>query len=283
MVNIVKAKYIAEEIKNNLIKKRGSFSRIGLASVITDGNEAVHSYCAAQKRWADTLGVEYRKVNIKEDASEKEAVDIINSLNNDDTITGIILHKPFLNSWNEPVLFGSVKREKDIEGLNPYNLGKLLFGMPLFIPPTVLSVMELLNGISSDLRGKNLVIVGFSNILGKPLSIILADKLATVSITHIGTFEAGNLPFYLGNADIVITAVGKPRFIKGEWIKEKAVVIDVGIARLNGRLMGDVEFEEASKRASYITPVPGGVGALTTAFLFSNLFKAAGMRTSAAR
>jgi len=276
--NILTAKRMAESIKNSLRNKRGSFSKITLASCVVGDNEAVRSYCISQKRWADALGVEYKEVVMDKRISEKEAIDIIEDLSNDASVNGIVLHKPFLKGWNEHLLFESVKREKDIEGLNPYNLGELFFGNSLFIPPTVLSVLELLKSISINLYGKNVVIVGFSNILGKPLGIILADKFATVSITHIGTFEANKLPFYLRNADIVITAVGKPRLIKGQWIKDGAVVIDVGIAKLSNKITGDVEFEEALKHVSYITPVPGGVGALTVAFLFSNLFRAAQMQ-----
>ena len=276
--NILSAKHITDNIRNTLKGKRGNFSKITIASCITGDNEAVRSYCVSQKKWADALGVEYREIVIGDNIPEKEAVNIIKGLNEDSSVSGIILHKPLMEGWNEHFLFESIKRDKDIEGLNPYNLGELFFGSPLFIPPTVLSVLELLKDVSSDLYGKNVVIVGFSNILGKPLSIILADKFATVSVTHIGTFEANKLPFYLNNADIVITAVGKPNIIKGEWIKKRAVVIDVGISKLNDKITGDVEFKEALKRASYITPVPGGVGALTVAFLFSNLFKAAGMQ-----
>jgi len=276
--NILTANKIAEDIKRSLRDKRGSFPKVTLASCVISDNDAVHSYCVSQKKWADYLDVEYREVMIGGSISEKEAINIIDDLNDDDSINGIILHKPFLEGWNEHLLFESLRRDKDIEGLNPYNLGELFFGASMFIPPTVLSVLELLKGINIDLYGKNVVIVGFSNILGKPLSIIIADKLATVSITHIGTFEANKLSFYLSNADIVITAVGKPHIIKGEWIKKGAVVIDVGIAKLNGKITGDVEFEKALDRVSYITPVPGGVGALTVAFLFSNLFKAVQMQ-----
>ena len=278
MANILTAKSIVERMKNSLKDKRKKFSKVTLASCVVSSNEAVRSYCASQKKWADTLNVEYKEIIIGRSSSEREAVSIIYDLNNDDSINGIILHKPFLEGWDERLLFESVNKKKDIEGLNPYNLGKLFFGSPVFIPPTVLSVLELLKSVPMDLYGKNVVIVGFSNIFGKPLSIILADKFATVSITHIGTFEVDRLPFYLSNADIVITAVGKPNFIKGEWIKKKAVVIDVGIAKLGNKITGDVEFEEAAERASYITPVPGGVGVLTVAFLFSNLFKAVEMQ-----
>jgi len=276
--NIITAKQIAEDIKNSLKHKRSNFLNITIASCIMGDNEAVRSYCASQKKWANFLSVEYREVIMDSRITEKEAIDIIEDLNNDASVNGIVLHKPFLKGWNEHLLFESVKREKDIEGLNPYNLGELFLGSPMFTPPTVLSVLELLKSVPIDLYGKNVVIVGFSNILGKPLSIIMADKFATVSITHIGTFEADKLPFYLKNADIVITAVGKPHLIKGQWIKDGAVVIDVGISKLNNKITGDVEFKEALKHASYITPVPGGVGVLTVAFLFSNLFKAAKMQ-----
>ncbi len=277
MANILNAKNIAEEIKLKLLEERKRFSELTLASVVFKNDDATQSYCLSQKKWAEALDIRYENILIEEKAPFDEPIRIIKELNKKN-IQGIILNKPFPSGWDEMAFFSSIDVSKDIEGLNPYNLGRVFFGEAVFIPPTVLSVLELLKLSECKLYGKNVVIVGFSNILGKPLSVILADRLATVSITHIGTFEANNLLFYVSNADILITAVGKPHLIKGSWIKEGAVVIDVGMGKLRGKLTGDVEFEEAKKKASFITPVPGGVGALTVAFLFSNLLKAAGIQ-----
>ncbi len=274
MRKILTAHSIVRKIKKRLLKERGNFSKLALASVIAKDEPATHSYCIAQEKWSKLLNVDYHKIQIKSGVSFKEALKIIEDLNSKD-FQGIIINKPLPREWDEFSLLERIDVRKDIEGLNPYNLGRVFFNKAIFVPPTVLSVLELLNLSKCEVYGKNIVIVGFSNILGKPLSIILADRLATVSVTHIGTFEAKRLPFYVSNADILITAVGKPHFIKGSWIKEGAIVIDVGIGKLKGKLAGDVEFKEACKRASFITPVPGGVGVLTVVFLFSNLLKAA--------
>ncbi|MBU2251537.1 MAG: bifunctional 5,10-methylenetetrahydrofolate dehydrogenase/5,10-methenyltetrahydrofolate cyclohydrolase, partial [Candidatus Omnitrophica bacterium] len=164
--------------------------------------------------------------------------------------------------------------DKDIEGMNPYNLGRLALGNPLFIPPTVLSVLELIKFTGLALRGKKVTIIGASSIIGKPLALLLADKLATVTIAQIGTYEAGDLESYCRQADVLISAAGVPGLVKGDWIKKGAVVIDVGTAEKSSKISGDVEFEKAKESAAAITPVPGGVGRLTTLFLFDNLLRA---------
>jgi methylenetetrahydrofolate dehydrogenase (NADP+)/methenyltetrahydrofolate cyclohydrolase len=158
--------------------------------------------------------------------------------------------------------------------MNPYNLGLLFIGEPLFISPTVLSILEFLKMTGVDLYGKQVTIVGFSTLIGKPLALILGRKFATVSIAHIATYETKLLPVYIKNADIVISAVGQPHLIKGNWVKDKAIVIDVGIGKKGARVVGDIEFAQASLKASYISPVPGGIGKLTPIYLFKNLIAA---------
>jgi len=170
-----------------------------------------------------------------------------------------------------------IKPEKDVEGMHPVNMGKIIFGKARILPCTAAAVMELLNSIGIHYSGKEAVIVGHSEIVGKPLALTLLDKLATVTVCHIGTSQAGKLEEHVRRADILIVAAGKAGLIKGDWVKEKAVVIDVGINRVGDKIVGDVEFEAAEKRAGFITPVPGGVGPLTVTMLMRNLVEAAGI------
>jgi len=165
--------------------------------------------------------------------------------------------------------------EKDAEGVSPANMGMVVYGKPLLAPCTAMAVMELINSVGVKLYGKEAVIVGHSDIVGKPTALLLLDKFVTTSVCHIATGERGTLPQYVSQAEILIVAVGKANLVKGEWVKEGAIVIDVGINRVEGKIVGDVEFEVAKERASYITPVPGGVGAVTTAMLLKNCVQAA--------
>jgi methylenetetrahydrofolate dehydrogenase (NADP+)/methenyltetrahydrofolate cyclohydrolase len=164
--------------------------------------------------------------------------------------------------------------EKDVEGMHPVNMGKIVFGKAKILPCTAAAVMELLNSIGLSYSGKEVVIVGHSEIVGKPLALTLLDKLATVTVCHIGTSKAGKLEEHVRTADILIVAVGKAGLIKGDWVKEGAIVIDVGINRVGDKLVGDVEFEAAEKKCAWITPVPGGVGPLTVTMLMRNLVEA---------
>jgi methylenetetrahydrofolate dehydrogenase (NADP+)/methenyltetrahydrofolate cyclohydrolase len=165
--------------------------------------------------------------------------------------------------------------EKDAEGMHPANIGKIVFGKARILPCTPAAVMELLNSTGIDLYGKEAVVVGHSEIVGKPLCLLLLEKFATVTVCHIGTSKAGKLEEHVRKAEILIVAVGKAGLIKGEWVKDGAIVIDVGINRVADKIVGDVEFEGAEKHASYITPVPGGVGPLTVTMLMRNLVEAA--------
>jgi methylenetetrahydrofolate dehydrogenase (NADP+)/methenyltetrahydrofolate cyclohydrolase len=237
-----------------------------------------------QKRIADNLGVKYYSVNLKANISFDRFKKEICALNNDRDITGIIINKPFPQGWEDGLVFSLLDAGKDVEGAHPLNLGKFFIKSEVYFPPesfrspfalcispTVLSVISLLNKCKIDLYGRKATIVGFSSLIGKPLAFWLANKLVTVNIAHIATFESGYLAFYVKEAEILISAVGKPHLIRGEWIKKGAIVIDVGTGKRGNKLIGDVDFEGASKRASAITPVPGGVGKLTAMFLFHNL------------
>jgi len=276
MAIILEGKAKLNSFKSKLKLERKKYrSKIILASIRVGKDAATDSYIGAQERWADELNIEHKVIDFGKSVSQSVVINKIKLLNKNKSVKGIILHTPLPAGWKAQAIFESIAKDKDIEGMTQNNLGAIMIGGASFIPPTVLSVLEFLKLSKIKLYGKNVVIVGFSAIFGKPLSVILADQLATVSLTHIGTSHAGKLGSFLKEADIVISAVGKPSFIKGAWIKKGAVVIDVGISKLGGRICGDIDFKSVIKKASFITPVPGGVGSLTTYFLFENLIKAA--------
>ena len=182
---------------------------------------------------------------------------------------------PLPSQLNGRALQQMINSKKDAEGVSPANMGMLVYGRSLLGPCTAMAVMELINSTGVKLYGKEAVVVGHSDIVGKPVALLLLDKFVTTSVCHIATGERGTLPQYIVKGEILVVAVGKANLVKGEWIKEGAIVIDVGINRVEGKIVGDVEFEVAKERASYITPVPGGVGAVTTAMLLKNTVEAA--------
>ena len=234
-------------------------------------------YMRAQKRLAETLGLEYELVRVPAKTSQKEAEELIKKMNNDALVAAIILQLPVPKDIDAKKLVNLISPAKDAEGMTSENLGHVLLGDYKIAPCTAMAVMELLLSTKVNLYGKEVVIVGHSEIVGKPLSLMLLNKFTTTTVCHIATGERGVLPEHVKKAEILIAAVGKPNIIKGDWIKDGAIVIDVGINRIGDKIFGDVEFETALRRASYITPVPGGVGPLTTMMLMKNtveLFKA---------
>jgi len=271
----IQMQQICEKIKQDLKKEVQGLPALRLASLSIGKDYASLVYVSAQSKLAKELGIDYCSIELEDSCSLGDLLGKINELNDDKSINGIIVNKPFPQKFKEEVIFSAIDAKKDLEGMNPYNLGGLFYGEPLFISPTVLSVLEILRSLEINVCAKEIVIVGFSTLIGKPLALLLGQQFATVNITHIATFESKKLPFYVQNADVVISAVGKPHLIKGEWVKKGAVVIDVGIGQIEGKVVGDVEFDEVKKRASFVSPVPGGVGRLTTLFLFKNLIKAA--------
>jgi len=239
------------------------------------GDAGAEAYAKSQKKTADALGIEYQFHKLAQDTIEDKLVGFINQLNVDESINGIIIQMPLPAHIDYKKISQFISPEKDVEGIHPANIGKIVFGKADLLPCTPAAVMELLNETGMDLYGKEVVMVGHSEIVGKPIALLLLDKFATVSVCHIGTSKAGKLEEHVKKAEFLIVAVGKAGLIKGEWVREGAVVIDVGINRVEGKIVGDVEFEEAEKRASIITPVPGGVGPLTVTMLMRNLLKAA--------
>jgi len=246
-----------------------------LASVLVGDNSASETYVKSQRKIAESLGIDYQFFKLKADTSEEELIKFIEKMNIDRSINGVIILMPLPAHLDCKKIIRHICADKDVEGIHPLNVGKLLLGREHIAPCTAGAVMELLGATGIDLYGKEVVLVGWSEIVGKPLAVLLSEKLATVHICQIGTSQSGNLEKHVRQADVIISAVGKPGLIKGDWVKDGAIVVDVGINHLNNKIVGDVEFESASKHAAYITPVPGGVGPLTVTILMRNLAEAA--------
>lgn len=276
MAKLLEGRPLAEKIREQIRVEilRLKFKPI-LASIQVGENPGIEIYIKSQKRLAENLGVDYQLYKLNPDATENQLIELIQRLNSDNSVNGIIIQVPLLAQMNYKKISQSVLPEKDAEGIHPVNIGKILFGESEILPCTAAAVIELIKATGVNLYGKEVVVVGHSEIVGKPLALLLLGKFATVTVCHIGTSQAGRLEEHVEKAEVLIVAVGKAGLIKGEWIKEDAIVIDVGINRVGDKIVGDVEFEEATKRASYITPVPGGVGPLTVTMLMRNLVEAA--------
>ncbi len=283
MAIILDGKKLSETINSEIaeeVKKLADSSKDvpGLAVIIVGDNPASKVYVASKKKACAKAGIFSLEVALDKNITQEKLIEEIQKLNNDDRINGILLQLPLPKHLDEHVALEAISPEKDVDGFHPTNVGKLYIGLDTFIPCTPKGVIEILKRYNISISGKNAVVIGRSNIVGKPVAALLMKENATVTIAHSKT---QNLPELVKNSDIVVSAIGKPNFVKGEWIKEGAVVIDVGINSVDDpsspkgyKLVGDVEFEEASKRASYITPVPGGVGPMTIAMLLSNTLKA---------
>ncbi|MBI1976451.1 MAG: bifunctional 5,10-methylenetetrahydrofolate dehydrogenase/5,10-methenyltetrahydrofolate cyclohydrolase [Candidatus Omnitrophica bacterium] len=245
-----------------------------LASIFIGENPATKLYIASQQKVADGVGIEFQSCQFPNDISQKEVVERVDRLNRDSQVTGLILHFPLPDQINRSEILRHVNPLKDVDGLTPENAGQILLGRVRIGSCTAQAVMELIHATGVDLRGKEAVIVGHSELVGKPVGLMLLEHLATVTTCHIATNERGYLADHVKRAEVLVVAVGKPGLIQGDWIRPGAVVIDVGISRVNGRVVGDVEYEKAVQRAGYITPVPGGVGPLTVMMLMRNVVKA---------
>lgn len=278
---LLEGKLIAQNLKASikseveaLKSKHGKSPKLVALQMGENASSAV--YVKAQKKAAENLGIEYDLKILPAAITQIEAENLIRELNSDKNTTAIILQLPVPKGIDAKRLVNLIAPGKDAEGMHPENLGKILLGQYKIGPCTAMAVMELLESSKINLYGKEAVIVGHSEIVGKPLSLMLLNKFATTTVCHIATGERGILADHVKRAEVLVVAVGKAGIIKGEWIKEGAVVIDVGINRVADKIVGDVEFEDASRRAAYITPVPGGVGPITTIILMRNtveLFK----------
>lgn len=269
MANIIDGKRLAEKIRAEIkIEIAAKEDAPGLAMVLVGNNSASQVYVNNKKKACAEVGIKSFDHALPETASQTELLKLIKKLNADKNVHGILIQLPLPKQIDTQAVLASVDPAKDVDGFHPVNLGRLLIGETCPRPCTPLGIMALIDSTGIELKGKHAVVVGRSNIVGKPVAIILLERHATVTICHSRTFELADV---VRSADIVVAAIGKPRFIRGDWIKKGAIVIDVGINRLpDGKIAGDVEFDVAIKRAGWITPVPGGVGPMTIAMLLKN-------------
>jgi len=276
LAKLLEGKDVAEKIKERLKENIKSLKQAPvMASIMVGENPSAETYVRIQEKTAKDLGIVYHLHKLPENIGEEELIDFVIKLNADKAVNGIVLQQPLPKHIDYKKIVEIISAKKDIEGMHPANMGKVIFGQARIAACTATAVMELLDSTGVDLYGKEVVVVGHSEIVGKPLSLLLLERYATVTVCHIATSKAGKLEEHVRRAEVLIVAVGKAGLIKGEWIKEGAIVVDVGINCQCEKIVGDVEFEEAQKRASQITPVPGGVGPLTVAILMRNLVEAA--------
>ena len=276
---LLKGKIIAEKIKENIKKEIESFKQKykispRLASIQIGDDPGSEIYIKSQQKNAAVLGIEFDLCKLDPKITQDKLIAYLEKLNQDKNVNGIIIQMPVPPQINSKEISIFIDPKKDVEGMHPENVGQAIFGKMRIGSCTALAVMELIKSTGVDLYGKEVAVVGHSEIVGKPVSLLLLDKLATTTICHIGTGQRGYLPTHVKRAEILVVAVGKAGIIHGEWIKEDSIVIDVGINRVDGKIVGDVEFDKAKERASYITPVPGGVGPLTVTMLMRNLVEA---------
>ena len=262
------SKQIKAEIAQQITQYRNEGKRApGLAVILVGADPASQVYVASKRRSCEEVGIFSKSYDLPETMEEHALLALIDELNADETIDGILVQLPLPKHIRSEAVIERIKPEKDVDGFHPYNVGRLCQRIPTLRACTPYGVMKLLETTGIDLHGKHAVIVGASNIVGRPMSLELLLAGATVTVTHRFTKD---LESHVRQADILVVAVGKPHLVPGEWVKQGAVVIDVGINRLDGKLVGDIGFEAAERRAAYITPVPGGVGPMTVAMLMNN-------------
>lgn len=264
---------IKENLKAEVLELKKKNINPGLAVIIVGDDPASRVYVNAKKKACAEVGIESFEYALDKDTKEEELIELIQKLNHDDKVSGILVQLPLPKHIDEEKVIFAIDAKKDVDAFHPANVGRLMTGNAVFLPCTPAGVMELIKESGIDISGKECVVVGRSNIVGKPMSMLLLSQNGTVTICHSKTKD---LEKVIGRADILVAAVGRPEMIKGSSIKPGAVVIDVGVNRLEDKkLVGDVEFESAKERASAITPVPGGVGPMTIAMLMKNTIKAA--------
>ncbi len=275
---------IREEIKEEVAKIIDSGERPPhLAAVLVGEDPASETYINNKAKACKKVGIESSTYKMKDDVTEEELLEAINFINNDKDIDGVIVQLPLPSHIDDYKVIQSIDPAKDVDGFHPVNVGRMSIGLPAYVSATPMGILQMIERSNIETLGKNCVVLGRSNIVGRPVSILMGRNgypgNATVTVCHSKT---KNLKQITSNADILIVAIGKPEFVDGDMVKEGAVVIDVGIHRIPSKekksgfkLMGDVKFDEVGKKAGYITPVPGGVGPMTIASLLMNTLKAA--------
>ena len=273
---LINGKTVSAEIRNLLMQetvelKNKTGRKPGLATVLVGEDPASAVYVRNKNKICDEVGFQSFGQNLPTETTEAKLLDLIKELNENDAVNGILVQLPLPDHIDEEKVLLSVDPEKDVDGFHPVNVGKLAIGNAQLTPCTPTGIIALLDYYAIEIAGKHAVVLGRSNIVGKPVANLLLQRHATVTICHSKT---KNLKEITLQADILIAAVGRPHFVGSEMVKEGAVVIDVGINRVDGKLVGDVEFDPVAEKAAFITPVPGGVGPMTIAMLMKNTLKA---------
>jgi methylenetetrahydrofolate dehydrogenase (NADP+)/methenyltetrahydrofolate cyclohydrolase len=269
----VVAKAVKEDVRNRVEALRARGIRPGLATVLVGDDPSSHVYVRNKQRTCEDLGMHTVGHELPATTSQEDLLALIQRLNLDRAIHGILVQLPLPKPLRSEPILNALSPDKDIDGLHPFNMGKLMMGEPRFVPCTPAGVMAMLDYYKLPIEGKTAVVVGRSNLVGKPVALLMMHRHATVTICHSKTVD---LPAVCRRADILVAAMGKARFVRAEMVKEGAVVIDVGINRdADGKLVGDVDFEAVAAKAAWITPVPGGVGPMTIAMLMRNTMLAA--------
>lgn len=277
MSNIIDGKSISAKVKGEVAKEIKDLTEkgvhAGLAVVIVGDNQASRVYVNSKKKACAECGIESYEYALDERTSEEELLNLVAKLNSDDKVSGILVQLPLPKHINEERILEAISPKKDVDAFHAVNVGKIMIGNFSFLPCTPAGVMELLASTGVDITGKECVVIGRSNIVGKPMAMLLLHKSATVTICHSRTVDLASV---CKRADILVSAVGIANFVTADMVKDGAIVIDVGMNRNSeGKLCGDVDFDEVKKKTSHITPVPGGVGPMTIAMLMQNTLTAA--------
>jgi methylenetetrahydrofolate dehydrogenase (NADP+)/methenyltetrahydrofolate cyclohydrolase len=276
-VELLDGKKLSSKIKENLKKETAQFIEKkgvtpGLAVILVGDDPASHAYVSMKAKACKEVGIYSVTHEMPSTVTEADILSTIQMINENPKIHGLLVQLPLPSHVDSTKILEAIAPAKDVDGFHPFNLGRLVAGLDGFVPCTPLGVMELLAEHNVDVKGKDCVVVGASNIVGKPMASLLLNAGATVDICHILTKD---LKEHTKRADMIFVGVGKPNLITADMVKDGAVVVDIGINRVGDKLVGDVDFDEVSKKCSYITPVPGGVGPMTIAMLLSNTLKAA--------
>lgn len=277
MGQIIDGKKLAKEIQERVTTEVAELAKIdkkpGLAVVLVGDNQASRTYVRNKQKRTEEAGMKSVLIELPETVSEEKLLEVVEELNTDDTIHGILVQLPLPKHISEEKVIDTISYDKDVDGFHPVNVGNLFIGRDSFVPCTPAGIIELIKSTGTQIEGKRAVVIGRSNIVGKPVAQLLLNENATVTIAHSRT---KNLPEVAKEADILVVATGLAKFVKKEYIKPGAIVIDVGMDRdENNKLCGDVDFDDVIEEAGFITPVPGGVGPMTITMLLANTLKAA--------
>lgn len=282
---LLEGKKIAEKIKAEVVAEIGRLKKQfrilpTLRAIQVGHDQASELYLQSQKKAAEAIGATHEVTYLPENATEQDLIGEIERANRDPKVHGIIVQMPLPKNFQVDTILDQIHPDKDIEAVSSRSLGRLLINKGDGLAPcTARACLRLIEETGVDVFGKEGVVIGSSKTVGLPAFLLLISKKVTSTICHTGTFKAETLQFHVRRADVLVVAAGKPNLIPGSWVKEGSIVIDVGINRVEGKTVGDIEFESAKKRAAFITPVPGGVGPVTTVILFENLVRVVKLQT----